>query len=634
MSRIVFNGAARAACAFVVALAISAPSRAADGPCKNHYILTSDDPCLSAPGSLDPRFGDAGFAPLQSEFATATATVRRDGKILIAGTARSESAGGPQDRFALVQLGPDGAVDDTFGNAGTVRTPLFPDVELLGLAIQPDGKVVAGGRKWLYRDSDWNQSSSAFVVARYLADGQPDPGFGLGGLVVMPIGWTASAETPLVQPDGRILVKGETCDTGRTRCTPIVARYNADGTLDTRYGAEGIVYYPSYSSGRPALQADGKLVDTLFYKVGPIQSRRCTEERCVCTGYSGETWSCHWPTIQEQAASRASALVRFNTDGTLDKSFGVEGTRSIPFDARLTLPTQDGRIVIAGSALIADPEHNWLTLARYDADGSLDQTFGVGGIATDRFTGGLHVQRWFLDWPSGLQQQPDGKLIVTASRGDTFDWSGILIVRYTADGRLDPSFGGRGYVHTVKTTLDFAGNLQLQPDGKVIVVASIWGQGNGLLRYRGDEVVEFRNGLTGHYFLTVSPEEQIGIGLGLSGPGWMTTGETFKSNARRSACRFAGRPGLGPNSHFFTIDADECARVGQDPGWRFEGFDFSASPLSSGTCGSGETPVYRLYNNGFERRDSNHRYTTDKAVRDGMVAAGWSGEGAVFCVPQ
>jgi hypothetical protein len=41
-----------------------------------------------------------------------------------------------------------------------------------------------------------------------------------------------------------------------------------------------------------------------------------------------------------------------------------------------------------------------------------------------------------------------------------------------------------------------------------------------------------------------------------------------------------------------------------------------------------------LYNNGFERRDSNHRYTTDKAVRDGMVAAGWSGEGAVFCVPQ
>jgi hypothetical protein len=85
----------------------------------------------------------------------------------------------------------------------------------------------------------------------------------------------------------------------------------------------------------------------------------------------------------------------------------------------------------------------------------------------------------------------------------------------------------------------------------------------------------------------------------------------------------------------FTIDPAECEAVKNFSGWRFEGYDFSASPAGrAGNCPSGTVPVYRAYNNRFAMNDSNHRYTTDKPSYDDMVRIGWLGEGVVFCVPQ
>jgi serine protease len=106
-------------------------------------------------------------------------------------------------------------------------------------------------------------------------------------------------------------------------------------------------------------------------------------------------------------------------------------------------------------------------------------------------------------------------------------------------------------------------------------------------------------------------------------------------------CRFYGTPGRGPNSHFFTLDAQECAAVQNDAGWMLESpMSFAvATPvarLSSGVitydCGS-RRRVYRLYNNRYAQNDSNHRYTSDEAVYNAMQAQGWIGEGFRFCVP-
>ena len=97
-------------------------------------------------------------------------------------------------------------------------------------------------------------------------------------------------------------------------------------------------------------------------------------------------------------------------------------------------------------------------------------------------------------------------------------------------------------------------------------------------------------------------------------------------------CRFYAK---GPNSHFYTAEAVECAAVKNDPGWTFEGIAYyDVRPLQPGnTCASGTTLVYRSYNNGFSRNDSNHRFTVDLTVQNNMPAQGYSPEGPVMCVP-
>ena len=129
---------------------------------------------------------------------------------------------------------------------------------------------------------------------------------------------------------------------------------------------------------------------------------------------------------------------------------------------------------------------------------------------------------------------------------------------------------------------------------------------------------------------------------GAAGPGWIRTGNKWKSGGPNRVCRFYGSPDIvaatglrrGPNSHFYTIDPAECAAVKLDPGWRFESYDFNGWPATAGACPAGTVAVKRAYNNRFAQNDSNHRYATDPAVYDAMLGQGWSGEGTVFCAGQ
>jgi Repeat of unknown function (DUF5648) len=130
--------------------------------------------------------------------------------------------------------------------------------------------------------------------------------------------------------------------------------------------------------------------------------------------------------------------------------------------------------------------------------------------------------------------------------------------------------------------------------------------------------------------------------------GWARTGQSFGSwlpsglAGSKRLCRFYGDLRAGPNSHFFTPEGFECdllrsleaaAPIGT-PAWRFEGFAASVTDAPDGRCPSNLTPVYRVYNRGFERGGvANHRYTTDPAVYEQMQAKGWAPEGVRFCVP-
>ena len=148
--------------------------------------------------------------------------------------------------------------------------------------------------------------------------------------------------------------------------------------------------------------------------------------------------------------------------------------------------------------------------------------------------------------------------------------------------------------------------------------------------------VEYRNSILSHYFMTADPAEAAAIDSGAAGPGWTRTGGrfgVFRNSADASGlapvCRFYG---AGPNSHFYTSDAAECAALkAPGTGWGYEGIAFYVTRPASGACASGEVPVYRTYNNGAVRNDSNHRFSVDATVFAKAAAYGHVQEGVVMC---
>ncbi len=157
------------------------------------------------------------------------------------------------------------------------------------------------------------------------------------------------------------------------------------------------------------------------------------------------------------------------------------------------------------------------------------------------------------------------------------------------------------------------------------------------------EVVEFYAASSNHYFLTANALEAAALG---GNSGWAATGERFTAyksatvqNNAAPVCRFYGDFSLGPNSHFYTANAAECAQIKSQqkpkpytaPQWNFEENAFAVTLPNAAGCSLTETPIYRLYNNRFAQNDSNHRYVTSAALYEQMRSKGWAGEGVVMC---
>ncbi|MFZ1545664.1 MAG: hypothetical protein WAT12_00965 [Candidatus Nitrotoga sp.] len=156
-------------------------------------------------------------------------------------------------------------------------------------------------------------------------------------------------------------------------------------------------------------------------------------------------------------------------------------------------------------------------------------------------------------------------------------------------------------------------------------------------------VVEYYNPDLDHYFIAADPGEQTFVDSGAVGR-WQRTSTsiTFRSGGNVPICRFYGSMSPGPNSHFYTASADECAQLKQlqastpatQKRWNFESLDFLTTAPINGSCPTGTSPVYRAYNNGFNRGiDSNHRITSDQTAIQEVVARGWINEGMVMCAP-
>jgi uncharacterized delta-60 repeat protein len=397
-------------------------------------------PASAAAGDLDPTFGSGGkvstFVGSTPAEANAVA-IQADGKIVAAGG--TDVREGLQGDFVLTRYNTDGSLDPTFGDHGIVITSFTPnDDHSFGVAIQEDGKIVAVGYSG---DGTGNLSDIKLTLARYRADGTLDTTFGDAGKVRTDVGPCDDyALGVVIQPDGKIVTGGiaffgTECDNGEFA----VARCNTNGTLDHSFGKNGTVTTdPTPGSDfafATALQPDGKIVVS-----GP-------------SGLGGPD-----PTF---------GLARYNSDGSLDRAFGKQGkvtTNFTPFvDWANGLAIQgDGKIVAAGFSGAGSGNEAW-ALARYNTDGSLDGTFGAGGKVTTDFSSSDDEGR-------DVAIQADGKIVVVGdSQQGNRSMISFALARYTTNGSLDPTFGTGGKVLTDFTPQqDSAAGVAIQADGKIV----------------------------------------------------------------------------------------------------------------------------------------------------------------------
>jgi uncharacterized delta-60 repeat protein len=409
-----------------------------------------------APGSLDTSFGGGSGKVIiptgtSDDYAYAMA-VQPDGKIVVAGRA-AEHLGD----FALVRLERDGTLDTTFGPAaspGKVLTDFAGASETAyAVAVQPDGKIVVAGT------STVTGSGQDFAVARYLPDGTLDTGFGATGSGKVTTAFSADADTAyalLLQADGKIVVGGDSSQgTSGTGVDFALARYNTDGTLDAGFGAAGtgkVTTSLAAFSGRDSIYA------LALQTVGG-------EARIVAAGGEGDF-----------------SVARYLPNGTLDATFGAAGTGKVTAlmgstigAARAVRITADDKIVLAGHV-----SHDF-ALVRLGAGGQLDTGFGAPATP-GRVVTAVQTSNW--DEAQGLAIEGDGKIVVAGWAYEANSSAGnFAVLRYQADGQLDPTFGGTGMVITPVaegTRADQGSAVLLQTDDRIPAVrVLVAGQANG-----------------------------------------------------------------------------------------------------------------------------------------------------------
>jgi uncharacterized delta-60 repeat protein len=536
---------------------------------------------------------------------------------------------------------------------GAWNNPALSNDRLDAIRFDGEGRILLAG----YSDGT---GASDYLLTRLTGSGAIDASYGAGGrLYPNQVARFIGPARAALQPDDAIVVaSGEALGSFGGVRSVTMFRATPDGALDTAFHPAAL---PAGANAAVALgaQADGRIV---------------------------------YGTIDGSSA----VLQQFLPDGAPDPAFGTGGRVAFPIGENPVIQGDlvvlaDGSIAFAvflsESIRIFKVDAHGVPAAGFGANGQvvqgaphLQQTFSIGPtllaladgslLAAQRVTlsdptpasppvNSLYVVRLSATTGQVLRAEqvltsqtyasfvlaalPDASVLIARNIDYPFGGPRADLHRMFPDGSFDASFGvASGYF----LSMTQVNALAIDPAGRLVVSGQV-ATGAVVARYTlgGDVasvvVVEFFNTLLGHYFVTAGPGEIANIESGGAGPGWQRTGLGFRAYipesgvavAAASVCRFYGTPGLGPNSHFYTASAAECAAVKSDPGWTYEGIAFYIPVPAGGQCASGTTAVYRSYNKRFAQNDSNHRYTTDAAVYDTMVAQGWAGEGIVMCSP-
>jgi uncharacterized delta-60 repeat protein len=385
--------------------------------------------------------------------------VQSDGKIILVGYAQTTTADEDDANnfdFAVTRLNADGSLDTTFGTNGkkTISFDLGGNDRNQDVAtsvqIQADGKIVIAGY------AQRSAGNFDYAIARLNSDGSLDTTFSSDGKATVAFDFGGSgddrATSLVIQPDGKIVVAGYSQSGGAGTNVISLARLTTDGQLDETFTGDGRKFI-AYNGGddrgaKVALQADGKIV-----VMGYATSSG--------TGYD-------------------MAIARLKSNGSLDYGFSGDGKKTVGFnlgasmiDKGASMAIQsDGSILLSGSvqSKLGDADFG---IVRMKSNGSMDKTFGSGGRKTISFNlGGSNN-----DQVSSMALQADGKIVVAGSiqislTGD-FDYG---IARLNVDGSLDTTFSADGR-KTVPFNLgddddDLANTVLIQSDGKILIGGS------------------------------------------------------------------------------------------------------------------------------------------------------------------
>lgn len=324
-------------------------------------------------GTLDASFGTGGKVAViefssSSYVSTGTdVALQADGKILLIG----QSTG-----IAVRRYTSSGALDLTFGNAGTAIISGVAYEEGYSIAVQPDGKIVGGGA-----DFDYFSSYRAAVLFRLNSNGSLDTSFGSAGTGVITIDDGTWGSRVFIQSDGKIVFACNFYSLGQNRI--VLARYNADGSPDLAFGSGGLITH-SINDGNSdissaALQPNGKLV---------VAGRNF--------GIPGGQ----------------GYVVRFNADGSPDMSFGTDGVFSYSaFGTETVLLQSDGKIVLTGNCV--DNGVSGYAIMRLTSTGVIDSAFGGDGLSVFPMNAGGTNNAFGSDGAI----QGDGKILIAGYFG-------------------------------------------------------------------------------------------------------------------------------------------------------------------------------------------------------------------------
>jgi len=402
-------------------------------------------------GDLDTTFGTNGIVITDFSYTdiAKAITIQTDGKIILAGTSNNN--------FALVRYNTDGSLDTSFSGDGKVTTDFASGGidSANSILYMPDGKIVVAGTS--------NQGGQdLFALARYNTNGSLDTTFGtLGnGRVYTAFGtannWVGNSLTLVT--GGKFLLAG----TGNDKFA--IGRFNSDGTIDTTFGG-----------------GDGKLTVDISSNICNGWTVRCDLNNRIFV--SGTMTSATSPYDD-------FAMVCYTSEGVLDTTFGTGGKVTTDFSgyfdyAYSSILQPNDKIILVGKTTNNATITN-VALARYNTNGTLDASFGTGGKVV------TSLSSFSTEAGMAVTLQNDGKIIVGGYQTDTTLNGGVnfSLLRYNTDGTLDTTFNGDGKISTNLGSSDYGYCLETTYTYPYFYFF-LGGESNGnfaLVKYYGDIV--------------------------------------------------------------------------------------------------------------------------------------------------